>query len=340
MLSAVVEDLSQIPDVKVVTTWDSRAGPKPYHNARVILINESLGMFVDCSGRYGPSRRSTPQIDWFKPLSARCDATLLIAPEFDDILGGLSLRVETTGRALLSSSSAAVRQCADKLKLASLLERSCVATISTHNLRWDYASQLAASAYCLQFPLVIKPRDGAGSQNTYLVKNWDGFEWLRDSRGMYERVREFVWQLFIPGKPVSVALMIPESGGEPEVFPVAEQLLSDDGRFFYQGGRIPARAVDPETIQTAALAACRCVPGLRGYVGVDLIVPMNQQSPPVVVEINPRLTTSYLGYRELAIDNLAERMLPGSRRGPIEWRAGAVEFDAAGNTRIVPPRDT
>ena len=125
--------------------------------------------------------------------------------------------------------------------------------------------------------------------------------------------------------------MINESGGETHAFPVAEQLLSDDTRFFYRGGRIPARDVDEARIQTAALAACRCVPGLRGYVGVDLIVPADVHSPPIVVEINPRLTTSYLGYRALAVNNLAEWMLPGRTQRPLEWRSGEVEFDAAGN---------
>ena len=67
------------------------------------------------------------------------------------------------------------------------------------------------------------------------------------------------------------------------------------------------------------------------YVGVDLIVPADEHAPPIVVEINPRLTTSYLGYRALAMDNLAERMLLGLSQRPIEWRSGEVEFDAAGN---------
>src|SRR4029077_16650538 len=111
------------------------------------------------------------------------------------------------------------------------------------------------------------------------------------------RSRRYIWQRFLSGRPVSVALLISDSGDNVETLPVAEQLLSDDGRFFYRGGRIPARDVDQASIQASALAACRCVPGLRGYVGVDLIVPAGEPTRPIVVEINPRLTTSYLGYR-------------------------------------------
>jgi predicted ATP-grasp superfamily ATP-dependent carboligase len=68
-----------------------------------------------------------------------------------------------------------------------------------------------------------------------------------------------------------------------------------------------------------------------GYVGVDLIFPDATPHQPVVVEINPRLTTSYLGYRALAENNLAEWMLiPRRFERPIQWRQGVVEFDAAG----------
>jgi hypothetical protein len=48
-----------------------------------------------------------------------------------------------------------------------------------------------------------------------------------------------------------------------------------------------------------ASAACRTIPGLRGFVGVDLLLD-EETGTVTVVEINPRLTTSYLGYRQLA----------------------------------------
>ncbi|HXZ15970.1 MAG TPA: ATP-grasp domain-containing protein, partial [Roseiarcus sp.] len=82
------------------------------------------------------------------------------------------------------------------------------------------------------------------------------------------------------------------------------------GRFGYRGGRIPA--VDLSPVLAAAAVdlvadACRSLPGLVGYVGFDLIASAN--APHVrIVEVNPRLTTSYVGYRELTRENLAARM--------------------------------
>ena len=318
MLGAIVEDLSNVSGVQVVTTWDARLGPHPFRN-------------VDVSA---PDRGLLARQRQLERLTLSCDATFLIAPEFDGILFDLCRSVEATGKTLLSSASAAVQRCADKLNLAALLEDAGVATIPTRLLSWDNASPLETSNHVLHFPVVIKPRGGAGSQCNHLVKSWDEFERLRFFLGADARKRSYIWQPYIAGRPVSVGLLIPESGGDAQAFPVAEQFLSDDGRFFYRGGRIPARDVDEARIQAAALAACRCVPGLRGYVGVDLIVPADEPSRPIVVEINPRLTTSYLGYRALAMDNLAERMLPGQTQRPIKWRTGEIEFDAAGNIEV------
>ena len=42
---------------------------------------------------------------------------------------------------------------------------------------------------------------------------------------------------------------------------------------------------------------------MRGYVGVDLIL---TQDEALLIEINPRLTTSYIGLRQVIDFNLAE----------------------------------
>jgi predicted ATP-grasp superfamily ATP-dependent carboligase len=48
----------------------------------------------------------------------------------------------------------------------------------------------------------------------------------------------------------------------------------------------------------------------------------------VVVEINPRLTTSYVGLRALAVDNLVAAMLRVAEGRPagVNWRAGRAEW--------------
>ena len=167
MLGALVEDLSRVSGVQVVTTWDTRLGPHPFRNVHV---------FVPGRGLYSRRREYVQAIE---RLALRCDATLLIAPEFDGILFDLCHRVETIGGTLLSPASAAVQLCSDKLTLAAVLEAAGMPTIPTRLLSWDAASRLEASRDVLHFPVVIKPRDGAGSQCNHLIRNWSEFERLR-----------------------------------------------------------------------------------------------------------------------------------------------------------------
>ena len=81
-----------------------------------------------------------------------------------------------------------------------------------------------------------------------------------------------------------------------------------------------------------AAEACGCIEGLQGWVGVDLL--LDSQQVPIVLEINPRLTTSFLGYRRLArfpLGRLAgfpeqspEKFLPG------DWHGEVIEFTSDG----------
>lgn len=308
MLRAIVDDLSRIAGVEVETTWDARLGPVPFRGVRTIRA-ESPAHERQC----------------FERLAKECDATLVIAPEFDGILLERCRIVERAGGRLLGPGSRAVELCSDKLRLAVHLREAGVPTVRTEEFRWDSPPAL---------PAVIKPRDGAGSQDIHFVRDEDELRRLRDEFACQTSPRQFIAQPFVAGRAVSVGLLL-QSRREVEILLPAAQHLSDDGRFRYLGGAIPLRQNNTAEIQTTALAACRVIPGLCGYVGVDLIVPDGSPQRPVVVEINPRLTTSYLGYRALAENNLAEWMLIPARfeRG-IEWRDGVVEFNAAGEAAM------
>ncbi len=318
MLCAIVDDLSRVAGVQVQTTWDARSGEHSFKTAHCVRI--------DSPG---------DELQVFQRLAAECDVTLVIAPEFDGILFDRCRRVEVAGGRLAGPASRAVALCTDKLRLAGHLRAAGVATIPTESIDLDSACLRLNDRRAATFPAVIKPRDGAGSQEIYLVNDFEDLEIWRRGHIDNRQSRSFIRQPYIAGQPVSVAVLLSSSQRDAEVFAPAEQQLSNDGRFRYQGGRIPFINGQQEAIQRAALAACRCIPGLRGYVGIDLVVPAAPPHQPVVVEINPRLTTSYLGYRLLAESNLAEWMLIPSRfQRSICWRSTGVEFDTAGNVRF------
>jgi predicted ATP-grasp superfamily ATP-dependent carboligase len=122
----------------------------------------------------------------------------------------------------------------------------------------------------------------------------------------------------------------------------ATQRLSTDGRFRYLGGELP---LPPDMADRARRLAARALDGidsLRGYVGVDLMVG-HAAADDVAIEINPRLTTSYVGLRALAETNLAAAMLAlaeGKDPPELTWRQGAVTFSADGEFLLRHAADT
>ena len=320
MLVAAVDDFSRVDGVEVATTWDHRLGEHPFAKAQV-----------------WPVSLREEEICLFQRLAKECDAVLLIAPE----LGGELLRrarlVESLGGKLIGPSSAAIELCADKLALFEHLEQMGVSTISTQRLSpadGDMGRQGSRSrTQPFLYPIVVKPRHGAGSQEIQFLLAEDNFNEWRESRMRDRSSRsygDFVIQPYIAGTAWSVAVIVSPTADRIELLPVAEQILSADGRFTYQGGRIPARLENQEELAKLARLACQSVPGLRGYVGVDLISPANGK-PATVVEINPRFTTSYLGYRQATSENLARRMLtPEAVPAIVNWCSLPIEFNSFG----------
>ena len=108
------------------------------------------------------------------------------------------------------------------------------------------------------------------------------------------------------------------------------QDISDDGRFHYLGGSAPMPPTLAERAIDIARRAIDAVDGLRGYVGVDLILSDDGDK---VIEINPRLTTSYIGLKALSADNLMERLLQVVRGEPVaepRWLPGSVRWTPDG----------
>jgi biotin carboxylase len=55
-------------------------------------------------------------------------------------------------------------------------------------------------------------------------------------------------------------------------------------------------------------------PGLRGYIGIDLILGKDNIS---VLDVNARLTTSYIGLRQVAGFNMAKALIEAAATGKI-----------------------
>jgi predicted ATP-grasp superfamily ATP-dependent carboligase len=117
------------------------------------------------------------------------------------------------------------------------------------------------------------------------------------------------------------------------------QHLTGRFRLAYAGGEIPGGipqrdAIAAERTARAAVAAlARAASDLRGFVGVDLVL---GPDGPVVIEINPRLTSSYLGLSRMAGGRIARLMLAAARGERLPARlstSGRWRFLASGRVR-------
>lgn len=303
MFEALVCDLANLDAMEVLATWDER------------LLLPTL----TCRGRVRicsvPAGGAASENGLRAALEA--EAALVIAPELDGSLGNRCRQLRRAGIDCLNCTDQAIALCGDKFALFRHCQSHGIPTIDTH----------VAGAARLGFPCVVKRRDGAGSTDMRLMRSqqeWDEFFAIRE-------IAAYLVQPYVFGRALSVAAIIHQ--GKPQVvLPVAEQRLSRDGRFQYQGGSIPARDVEQPRAEELIHHVVATLPGLHGYVGFDVIVPADHSDHLRLVEINPRLTTSYVGYRRICRENLASWLLqPDLARRP--QFSGSIVFDADGRVR-------
>jgi predicted ATP-grasp superfamily ATP-dependent carboligase len=307
MLRALAADLVAIDGVEVDALADRRhlVDPLPYCSLHDV--------------RAADEERHT-----LKRLAAAADWTVVIAPEFAGHLAARVQWVEEGGGRVLGPGSELVALAADKHRLAEHLAQRGVSVPPGVLLapREPLPEEFA-------YPAVLKPLDGAGSQGLSLVVDR---ETSLGPRASVTRLEQYC-----AGAPASVACLC----GDEAIVPLAAcaQLLSDDGRFRYLGGRLPLDPNRSRRAQALAVRAVASLPSPRGYLGVDLVLGDDPSGcEDVVIEINPRLTTSYVGLRALADGNLAAAMLAVASGGQVElcWREGSIQFEAAGHVRWRP----
>ena len=305
MALALAEDLSQVDGVEVALMRDARLECNLPTACRVVEVADQH-----------------QEREMFAGLASACDATIVIAPEFDGILLNRSEAVLAAGGSLLSCPPETIRIAADKQRTAELLSDAGVPVP---------AGRLIEPGAQLSFEdargMILKPNDGAGSMG---VRRVESPETLPTELG------ESMWRLeeYCRGKPASCAVLC---GTSSQVsLPACAQYIDHDSAFAYLGGSVMYDSQQSRRARELAERAVSAMSNPTGYVGVDMILgEAADGSDDFVIEVNPRLTTSYVGLSEVAETNLAAAMLDIAQGDEphVRWREGCVEFDADGTIR-------
>jgi len=252
----------------------------------------------------------------FTRLVQLCDAVWPIAPEFDGILQTLCQMVESLGKKLLTSPAGAVAVTGNKYKTYQHLKQHHIATVPTQMFTgemWDdqYLAQdlmgiSSANPNCKAAQWLVKPVDGAGCADSYLLADRNDFEQMHSRKGQY------IIQPHIQGKKTSLSCLFKEGVGwllcvNLQQFEIINQQ--------YQLSKIIVNHDSNLSVYQALVEKiARALPELWGYVGIDLI---ETQEQVLVLEINPRLTTSFVGIDAALGLNVAENVLQLLRGKPI-----------------------
>jgi len=286
MRAAIIADLSAIGGHQIVTTAD--AG-----------VRHTLPRGVDVATLPATDRAREAALD---QLTRSVDAVWLIAPETDRCLERLAARVERQKKTLVGCGSTAIRYASDKGRLPRLLTRLGIRHPTTRTLRRNVDPAPAAGA--IGYPIVVKPARGAGSHGVCLARH------ARELRRAVNVARQasdsgsVLLQQYIPGTAASVSLLA--DGRRAVALAMNAQTIGSLPRFPYRGGQTPFDHAMASRAIAAALDTCRALPGLRGFIGVDLVL---TDSDAVVIEVNPRVTTAYLGVRAALDENVAGLVL-------------------------------
>jgi predicted ATP-grasp superfamily ATP-dependent carboligase len=143
-------------------------------------------------------------------------------------------------------------------------------------------------------------------------------------------------QQYVRGVAASAAFILPRSSApiplRAGLQSVGVEGNSAAGRLAYAGGELP---LDPDLESQAfrlGLAALRHLPDLKGFIGIDLILG-DASERDTLIEVNARPTVAYAGLRRLAHFNIAHLIL--GHPAQIEWRDGAVRYEADGTCQTV-----
>ncbi|KKM08948.1 hypothetical protein SY88_21040 [Clostridiales bacterium PH28_bin88] len=284
MLAALLEDFIRMPGCTTVTVLDPYLDPGRFRAHHVF----PGGLSFDLKA--------------FRQSTVTADAVLVLAPETGGLLAKLTGIVERAGKLLLGCGKKAVIDTTFKDLTVNRWKGAGLPVPDTELVSTEFNS--IQKLKNLPLPLVLKPRDGAGCGHTYLVRRHRRLEVVWDRIAAENPSSRFLAQEYVAGIAASVSLVVSPDAILP--LSLNRQLLDAGEEFRYRGST--AGLVHPLAQAATELAAraCTLFPGLRGYVGVDLVL---APQGAVLVELNPRITTSYLALRQAASFNTAELIL-------------------------------
>lgn len=239
----------------------------------------------------------------WKAQMQSADAVWLIAPETDGVLHYLTQLAALQGKLILGCGLLSIEITSDKLATYLALKQADILTLPTYTYQnWPKG----------EGSWLAKPNHGAGCEETVCYDNAENLmHWLVQ----HNKLLTHVIQPYQMGVPASISCVI--HNAKVQLLSCNTQLIEiNNHALSYQGSIINGLREHWQAFEVLANKIASAIPGLAGYVGIDVIV--NNHSV-YALEINPRLTTSYAGLREATGANPAELIINTLTQPVYQW---------------------
>lgn len=245
----------------------------------------------------------------YKSRVKECDFCFIIAPEFSNILLDLTQIIKRYNKELLSVDLDGIKIASSKYKtyeyfLSHDLKTPETFLIPLKNGLPD-ADFIRKRYKDLDSHVIIKPDDGVGAESIFKIESEkDLDELLRNLNSHFEKGRRYIIQNYIYGKPLSLSLFnsFPKRK-KPLLISINSQnifLKNKDKDSEYLGGYTPIQNYEIVEEKINQILEKVKFPEFYSLYGIDFIMDNNSI---FFIEINPRLTTSYIGLRNTLLDN-------------------------------------
>ena len=253
----------------------------------------------------------------FKTYVRECKYVFIIAPESSNILYKLTEIAKKANRILLSTNLKGISLGMSKLNTYYFFKENKATTPKTYLI--PKRKKLLDNEFILQIfnrlkkPVVIKPEDGVGAESIYYFESQSQLKrFFLNFQHKVEYGRKYIIQEFIEGKDLSLSLIgrpYPRDSQlkEPFLLSINSQNIDIKNPNFqseYYGGTTPTENyMDVKNNLNAILEKIN-FSDVTGYFGIDFI--RSSDAKLYFIEINPRLTTSYIGLRNVINHNPAK----------------------------------
>lgn len=249
-----------------------------------------------------------PLILWLEKNACKFKKSIFIADEGDEHLFNITKILEDNNLKLYCSNSESILTCTNKYLTHEML-KNLVNQPLTYKIKIDSFSNFKNEILSIynefnkyeDTKLIIKPIDGVDCEKVSLISKKED---LINFNNIYPEGTIVLIQKYVEGYSCSVSLLTDGNHAIPLSLN-KQNIVFGKKDISYCGGELPFNHPLKNQAFKLATEAVETVKGLKGFVGVDLIL----GEEVTFLEINSRFTTPYVGLKKLVNFNIGETII-------------------------------